>query len=145
MREHMDQKGFIFTFDAVLALIPLFLIMVLISNLPVSSDAQSQVTLSQDAQDYLDVLASSRINEHSVLDSMVQALKTGKDSGVEEAREIAKPVLDNLTAGKSYQLLETSQLNGTIIISQGNLDSSPSVASATRNCGNYTFVLYVSQ
>lgn len=141
----MDQKGFIFTFDAVLALIPLFLIMVLISNLSVSSDPQSQVTLSQDAQDFLDVLASSRINEHNVLDRMVQALKTGKESGVEDAREIAKPVLDNLTAGKSYQLLETSQLNGTIIISHGNLDSSPIVASATRNWENYTFVLYVSQ
>lgn len=141
----MDQKGFIFTFDAVLALIPLFLVIIVISNLPVSSEDQSQVTLSQDAQDYLDVLASTEINSRSVMESMVQALSTGRESGVKEAGDLAKSVLDNLTDDKSYKLLETSQLNGTTIISQGNLDSSPSVASATCNWGNYTFVLYVGQ
>lgn len=141
----MDKKGFIFTFDAVLALIPLFLMIALISNLSVSGDTSSQVMISQDAQDYLDVLASSQIKDRRVMDSMVQALKTGQDSGVEEARELAKPVLDNLMAGKSYQLLETSQLNGTIIVSQGDLDSSPRIGSATVNWENYTFVLYVGQ
>jgi len=141
----MDQKGFIFTFDAVLALIPLFLVIIVISNLPVSSEDQSQVTLSQDAQDYLDVLASTEINSRSVMESMVQALSTGRESGVKEAGDLAKSVLDNLTDDKSYKLLETSQLNGTTIISQGNLDSSSSVASATCNWGNYTFVLYVGQ
>lgn len=141
----MDQKGFIFTFDAVLALIPLFLVIIVISNLPVSSEDQSQVTLSQDAQDYLDVLASTEINSRSVMESMVQALSTGRESGVKEAGDLAKSVLDNLTNDKSYKLLETSQLNGTTIISQGNLDSSSSVASATCNWGNYTFVLYVGQ
>lgn len=141
----MDQKGFIFTFDAVLALIPLFLVIIVISNLPVSSEDQSQVTLSQDAQDYLDVLASTEINSRSVMESMVQALSTGRESGVKEAGDLAKSVLDNLTDDKSYKLLETSQLNGTTIISQGNLDSSSSVASATCNWGNYTFILYVGQ
>ena len=141
----MDQKGFIFTFDAVLALIPLFLVIIVISNLPVSSEDQSQVTLSQDAQDYLDVLASTEINSRSVMESMVQALSTGRESGVKEAGDLAKSVLDNLTNDKSYKLLETSQLNGTTIISQGNLDSSSSVASATCNWGNYTFELYVGQ
>ncbi len=141
----MDQKGFIFTFDAVLALIPLFLVIIVISNLPVSSEDQSQVTLSQDAQDYLDVLASTEINSRSVMESMVQALSTSRESGVKEAGDLAKSVLDNLTDDKSYKLLETSQLNGTTIISQGNLDSSSSVASATCNWGNYTFVLYVGQ
>ena len=141
----MDQKGFIFTFDAVLALIPLFLVIIVISNLPVSSEDQSQVTLSQDAQDYLDVLASTEINSRSVMESMVQALSTGRESGVKEAGDLAKSVLDNLTNDKSYKLLETSQLNGTTIISQGNLDSSSSVASATCNWGNYTFVRYVGQ
>ena len=141
----MDQKGFIFTFDAVLALIPLFLVIIVISNLPVSSEDQSHVTLSQDAQDYLDVLASTELNSRSVMDSMVQALSTGRESGVKEAGDLAKSVLDNLTDDKSYKLLETSQLNGTTIISQGNLDSSSSVASATCNWGNYTFVLYVGQ
>jgi hypothetical protein len=101
--------------------------------------------ISQDAQDYLDVLASSQIKDRRVMDSMVQALKSSQDSGVEEARELAKPVLDNLIAGKSYQLLETSQLNGTIIVSQGDLDSSPRIGSATVNWEKYTFVLYVGQ
>ncbi len=141
----MDQNGFIFTFDAVLALIPLFLVIITISNLPVSSDSESQVMMCQDAQDYLDVLASTEINSRNVMDSMVQALNTGGDSGVEEAGDLAKPILDDLTANKSYKLLETSQLNRTIIISKGNPDFSPTVASATRNWGNYTFLLYVGQ
>jgi hypothetical protein len=141
----MDQKGFIFTSDAILALIPLFLMMVLISNLPASSDPQSQVIVVEDAQDYLDILAASQIKDRSVMESMVMALKTDPDGGMEKAGEIAKPVLDNLMVGKNYQLLETAQLNGTVIISQGDLNSSPSVASATRNWENYTFVLYVGQ
>jgi hypothetical protein len=145
MREFMDQNGFIFTFDGVLALIPLFLVIIIISNLPASSDSTLQVTNFQDAQDYLDILASTEINSRSLMDSMVQALQTDGDSGVEEAGSLAKPVLDNLTADKSYQLLETSQLDCAIIISKGNLDSSPAVASATRNWGNYTFILYVGQ
>jgi hypothetical protein len=141
----MDQKGFIFTSDAILALIPLFLMMVLLSNLPASSDPQSQVIVAEDAQDYLDILAASQIKDRSVMESMVMALKTDPDGGMEKAGEIAKPVLDNLMVGKNYQLLETAQLNGTVIISQGDLNSSPSVASATRNWENYTFVLYVGQ
>ncbi|MEN6330056.1 MAG: hypothetical protein ABFC91_07185 [Methanobacteriaceae archaeon] len=141
----MDEQGFIFTFDAVLALIPLFLIMVIISNLPVSSDPQSQVIISENSQDYLDVLASSQVKDRSILENMVYALKTDQDKGVERARNLAKPVLDNLMGDKSYQLVETSQLNGTVIISQGNLNSSSRVATATRNCDSYTFVLYVGQ
>jgi hypothetical protein len=141
----MDQKGFIFTSDAILALIPLFLVMILVSTLPTSTETRSQAIISGNAQDYLDILASSQIKDRGVMESMVLALKTDPDGGVEKAGEIAKPVLDNLMVGKSYQLLETSQLNGTIIISQGNLNSSPSVATATRNWENYTFILYVGQ
>ena len=71
------SKGLYFHFDAVLALIPLVLMMVLISNLPVSGDSPSQLTISQDAQDYLNVLASSQIKDGKVMDWMVQALKPG--------------------------------------------------------------------
>ncbi|HNS25511.1 MAG: hypothetical protein QM405_06500 [Euryarchaeota archaeon] len=141
----MDQKGFIFTFDAVLALIPLVLMMVLISNLPVSGDSPSQLTISQDAQDYLNVLASSQIKDGKVMDWMVQALKTGNNDGVEEAGKLAKPILDNLTSGRSYQLLETGQLNNTILISQGNLNTSTIVGSGTLCWENFIFVLYVGQ
>jgi hypothetical protein len=141
----IDENGFIFTFDVIIALIPLFLMMILISNLPASENLPSQVRIYQEAQDYLDVLASSQIKDQKVMDRMVQALKTGEESGVEEAGELSKPVLDGITAGKSYQLWETSQLNGTMIISQGNLNSSPTVGSATLNWENYVFVLYVGQ
>jgi hypothetical protein len=141
----MDQKGFIFTFDAVLALIPLFLTIILISNLSVAPNSQSQVRISQSAQDCLDILAASQIEERTVMESMVLTLKTDKEKGVEEARNLAKPVLDGLIGDKSYQLVETSQLNGTVIVSQGNLDSSPNLSTATRNWEDYTFVLYVGQ
>ncbi|MEG3225273.1 MAG: hypothetical protein BME94_07095 [Methanobacteriales archaeon Met13] len=143
----MDQKGFIFTFDAVLALIPLFLVIALVSSLQVPFEAHSQVVISQNAHDYLDILASSQVKDRSVMESMVQVLNINhnNDTGVEEAREILKPVMDNLMVGTSYQLMETSQLNGTIIISQGDLKSSSRVATATRNWGNYTFILLVGE
>jgi len=143
----MDQKGFIFTFDALIALIPLFLVMVLISSLHLPFEPHSQVVISQNANDYLDILASSQIKDRGVMESMVLVLNTNQNNktGIKEAQELAKPVMDKLLSGKTYQLIETSQLNGTIIISQGDLKSSSNVATATRSCGNYTFILYVGE
>ena len=83
----MDKKGFIFTFDAVLALIPLFLTIILISNLSVAPNSQSQVIISQSAQDCLDILAASQIEERTVMESMVLTLKTDKEN------EIAKMIV----------------------------------------------------
>jgi hypothetical protein len=140
----MDDEGFIYTLDALLAIIPVLIVIIALGNVPSSSNSLITKTGCDDAQDAFDVLADYQDENKPVMQAMVDALEVNEDENrIKKAESLIKPFLCKYLAGKSFELTETSQLNGTIIASQGNVDLSPNIQVASKNWGNYAFQLRV--
>ena len=138
----MDDKGFIFTLDAVLALIPVFIIIMALSS---SNDGNlilpsQQLRLGHQAQDVMDAMSQYRVSESTLLGEISQALV---DNDKDAARDLSQAFLDENLPGANYKLVEINQLNGAAIISNGNMESAQNVAVGTKNYGNHSFRLYV--
>lgn len=143
----MDNKGFIFTLDAVLALIPVFIVLIAVSNTGQGNLIQpsQQIRISHQAQDTLDAMAQYRTGDETLLEKMVTVLKANNNdaSGVDAARKLAGAFLDKTLPGANYEFTELNQLNGKTIISKGNRDKAQNVAVGSKNHGNYSFRLYI--
>ncbi len=142
-----DDKGFIFTIDAFLALIPVFILLMAISSMNQGGLIlpSQQVRLSNQAQDALDVMAQYHISESTLIEEMVRMLEvngTGT-SGVDSAGELASVYLKDNLPGMNYELVEMNQLNGKTITSNGTRDNALNMAVGTKNYGNFCFKLYV--
>ena len=142
-----DDKGFIFTIDAFLALIPIFILLMAISSMNQGDLIlpSQQVRLSNQAQDALDVMAQYHISESTLIEEMVKILEvngTGT-SGVDSAGALAHAYLKDNLPGMNYELVEMNQLNGKTITSNGTMNESSNVAVGTKNYGNYSFKLYI--
>ncbi|MBI4812969.1 MAG: hypothetical protein HY802_00925 [Methanobacterium sp.] len=142
----MDEKGFAYTLDAVLALIPVMIILFGVSNFTVSSESPIQIHSSQKAHDTMDLMVNYHEgNDLSVLERMSTILKSGNNSqgSVDSAGEIASNFLDKNLAGREYLLTEECQLDGETLAGKMELKNADNVATASRNCGNYTFRIYL--
>lgn len=143
----MDDNGFIFTLDAVLALIPVFIILIAVSSVDQGSLIlpSQQIRLSHQAQDALDAMGQYHTSEDTLIEEMVTVLKTNGNNatGIAGAGELAGSYLDNNLQGMNYKLVELNHLNGETIISKGKVEDAPNVAVGTKNHGDYCFKLYV--
>lgn len=143
----MDNKGFIFTFDAVLALIPVFILLMAVSSVNMGSLIQpsQQVRLSNQAQDSLNLMAQYQNPGGTVLEEISTVLKANQNNlaGIDTAKKIADTFLDKNLPGMKYKLIELNQLKGSTITTNGNVDGVGNVAVGNRNYGNYSFQLYV--
>ncbi len=143
----MDDNGFIFTLDAVLALIPVFIVLMAVSGVDQGSLIlpSQQIRLSHQAQDTLDAMAQYHTSESTLIEEMVMVLKANNNdaTGITGAGKLAGAYLDDNLPGMNYELVELNHLNGETIISKGNMDNAPNVAVGTKNYGDYCFKLYV--
>lgn len=143
----MDCKGIIFSIDAALALIPLLILFAAItgsSNLSFNSD---HVRISHDAQDALEVMANYKSGDFksTILQNITDTLQKYNNSqeGVALSGEIAGPYLNRTIGGSKYTLIEINQLKGTVIASNAHMKNGTNTAAGIRNCGNYTFKLFI--
>lgn len=145
----MNEKGFILTMEAVIALIPLFIVLVAVTN--ISNDditfSSQQIRITQDAQDVLETMAQYRngTNSETLLQSMTFALIVNKNNqtGLREAGLIAGSFLNQTLKGMKYNFTEVNQLDGATIVSNANMDEAENIAVGSRSYGNYNFKLYV--
>jgi hypothetical protein len=141
----MDEKGFAYTLDAVLALLPVIIILFGVSNFTLS-ESPLPIHSSQKAHDTMDLMVNYREgNGLSVLERISTILTSGNNSqsSVDSAGEIASNFLDKNLAGKEYLFTEESHLGGEPLAGKMELKNADNVATASRNCGNYTFRIYV--
>ncbi len=141
----MDEKGFAYTLDAVLALIPVMIILFGVSNFTASPEP-IQIHSSQKAHDTMDLMVNYREgNDLSVLERVSTILASGNNSqgSVDSAGEIASNFLDKNLGGREYLLTEESLLGGKTLAGKMELKNADNVATASRKCGNYTFRIYV--
>jgi len=143
----MNEKGLIFTLDAVLALIPVFIIIAAVANVSVSGLAYSskQVRYIQDAQDTLEIMTANQNGLNSnVLQNIasILALSNNSERGVQEAGKIAGPYLNKTLGNSKYSLMEISRLNKSIA-SRGNITNAADISVGFKSSGKYIFKLYV--
>jgi len=144
----MDDKGLIFTIDAALALIPIFIVLTTIASL--GDDglmfSSQQIRISHDAQDTLETMATYKAGPEgiSALQNMTDTLIVNNNSatGRALAGEVASKYLNNTIKDAKYNLTEIRQLN-TTIVSNANMASANNTAVGVRNFGDYTFRLYI--
>ncbi len=143
----MDNKGFIFTLDAVLALIPVFIVLMTVSCVDQGDLIlpSQQIRLSHQAQDAMDAMGQYRVSETTLIEEIVMILEANNNdaTGVDAAGKLAGAYLDNNLLGMNYKLVELNQLDGSTIISKGDIDDAQNVAVGSKNYGDYSFKLYV--
>lgn len=143
----MDEKGFVYTLDTILALIPVMIVLFGVTHLTASPEPHSQVISSQKAQDTMQLMAQYTEGDGmTVLERISSILASGhnNEASIRKAGKIASSFLDKNFSGK-YILTEESQLNGKSLAGNLDLKSTMNVATASRNCGSYTFRIYVEQ
>jgi hypothetical protein len=144
----MDDGGFVYTLDAVLALIPVMIVLVGVSHLTESPQSYSETKISHVAQDSLEMMAQYHAGDGlTVLESMSHTLSVYQNNatGINVTSTIATGFLDKNLVGREYLLCEESQLDGVRLAGRLNLENASNVNTASRNCGNYTYRLYVGE
>lgn len=135
----MDNKGFIFTVDAALMLIPIFIIIAAVShvNLAVPNEAPYYNT-----QDVMDTIYSTQNGNLISIANVITS--TGTISSTNNNLTDLKSIL--LSYHTNYEF-DYSKNNGTTFISlinSGNrVNANGIVSSATRTYGNVIFRLYM--
>ncbi|MCE7699254.1 MAG: hypothetical protein K8E24_010725 [Methanobacterium paludis] len=143
----MDERGFAFSLDAVLALIPVLIVAAAVTGLnydPLTTE--SHVRLSHSAQDSIEAMAHYKQDDGSnTLQDISNILKENQndETGIKNAGQIAGSFLNKTLKGANYSLTEETQLKGKVIASNADLNSADNVAVGVKNCDNYTFKLYV--
>ena len=144
----MNNKGYFALFDGIVAIIILFTVF-LIFNLVISVPDNSVSTVSyefKDSQDVMEQLSSKvNITDVSFLESITSILENGRNSkaSIRKVSVLCGEKFKNLGLTKNYYFTETHHLNGVEIISNGNMESASNITTASRNYGDYCYVLYV--
>ena len=144
-----DNKGFISLIDALLSIFILLLVliafnMVIDIDLPSLSEENNDFKTSQDIMEIMSSKVDGR--DHSLIERISFILSSNNDS-ISSKRE-AKALLDDffssyLDDGHHYAFMETNHLNGEVLSSNGDYESSDRVNVAIRNYGNYSYKLYL--
>ena len=144
-----DNKGFVSLADAMLSIF--ILLMVLMAfNMMIDIEVPSLSEESNDfktSQDIMEIM-SSKVDgrDYTVLERITYILSENNNS-IASKREV-KVILDEFFMvyfddRYHYSFVETNQLNGEILSSNGDYSSSGRVNVAIRNYGNYSYKLYV--
>jgi Tfp pilus assembly protein PilE len=146
MDDFMDDNGFIFTLDAALGLVIIFIVLAALANVNIPSYSSSQIRLSHNAQDTLETMATYKTDPDGfiVLQNVAFALAANKNdqTGVNEAGQIAGAYLNQTLGSAKYNLTETNQINATIA-ANADMKKADNTAVCVKNCDGYTFRLYI--
>ena len=140
----MDDNGFVFTLDAVLALVIVFIALAAVASIN-ESPLSSQIRVSHNAEDVLETMATYKRSpeEPSVLQNIASILAANKNdqTGISEAGQVAGDYLNQTLNNTKYNLTEP-QLNATIAANAG-MEEASDVAVGVKSCDGYVFRLCV--
>ncbi|WP_414470063.1 hypothetical protein [Methanobacterium sp. ACI-7] len=141
----MDNKGLIFTLDAAIALIPIFIIIAAVVSVSSSDNTYTQIRLAHNAQDTLENMGMHQNNQQlSTLQKITYTLSLNNNSndGINEAGKIAGFYLNKTLGNSKYKLVEISVLNKTIV-SNGDILETENISVGFKSFENYIFKLYI--
>ncbi len=149
-----DKKGFVSLIDALLSIFILFMVLIAFNmmidiEIPTLTEENNGFKTSQDIMEIMSSKVDGR--DHSILERITYILHQNNNS--ESSKREVKALLDDFfstyleNAGSNepyhYAFVETNQLNGDVLSSNGDYSSASEVNLATRNYGNYSYRLYL--
>ena len=144
-----DNKGFVSLADAMLSIFILLMVLVAFNmvvdiEIPSLSEESNDFKSSQDIMEIMSSKVDGR--DYAVLERITYILSENNNS-IASKREV-EAILDEFFMvyfddRYHYSFVETNQLNGDILSSNGDYSSSDRVNVAIRNYGNYSYKLYV--
>ncbi|WP_405324016.1 hypothetical protein [Methanobrevibacter sp.] len=145
----IDNKGFVSLADAMLSIFILLMVLMAFNmmsdiEVPSLSEESNDFKTSQDIMEIMSSKVDGR--DYAVLERITYILSENNNS-IASKREV-KAILDEFFMvyfddRYHYSFVETNQLNGDILSSNGDYSSSDRVNVAIRNYGNYSYKLYV--
>ena len=145
----IDNKGFISLADAMLSIFILLMVLVAFNmvvdiEIPSLSEESNDFKSSQDIMEIMSSKVDGR--DYAVLERITYILSENNNS-IASKREV-KAILDEFfmlyfDEMYYYSFVETNQLNGEVLSSNGDYSSSERVNVAIRNYGNYSYKLYI--
>ena len=145
----IDNKGFVSLADAMLSIFVLLMVfmtfnMMIDIEIPSLSEESNDFKTSQDIMEIMSSKVDGR--DYTVLERITYILSENNNS-ITSKREV-KAILDEFFMvyfddRYHYSFVETNQLNGEILSSNGDYSSSERVNVAIRNYGNYSYKLYI--
>ena len=145
----IDNKGFVSLADAMLSIFILLMVLVAFNmvvdiEIPSLSEESNDFKSSQDIMEIMSSKVDGR--DYTVLERITYILAENNNS-IASRREV-KAILDEFFMvyfddRYHYSFVETNQLNGEILSSNGDYSSSERVNVAIRNYGNYSYKLYI--
>jgi hypothetical protein len=145
----IDNKGFVSLADAMLSIFILLMVLVAFNmvvdiEIPSLSEESNDFKSSQDIMEIMSSKVDGR--DYTVLERITYILAENNNS-IASRREV-KAILDEFFMvyfddRYHYSFVETNQLNGGILSSNGDYSSSERVNVAIRNYGNYSYKLYI--
>lgn len=144
-----DNKGFISLIDALLSIF--ILLMVLIAfNMIIDIDVPSLSEENRDfktSQDIMEIMSSKVDGRDYTLIERISYILSSNNNSIASKREV-KLLLDDffsayLDNNHHYAFVESNNLNGEVLSSNGDYESSDRVNVAIRNYGNYSYKLYL--
>ena len=144
-----DNKGFVSLADAMLSIFILLMVLMAFNmmsdiEIPSLSEENNDFKSSQDIMEIMSSKVDGR--DFTVLERITYILSENNNS-IASRREV-KVILDEFFMvyfddRYHYSFVETNQLNGDILSSNGDYSSSERVNVAIRNYGNYSYKLYI--
>lgn len=144
-----DNKGFASLIDALLSIF--ILLMVLIAfNMIIDIDVPSLSEENRDfktSQDIMEIMSSKVDGRDYTLIERISYVLSSNNNSLASKREV-KSLLDDffsayLDNNHYYAFVESNNLNGEVLSSNGDYESSDRVNVAIRNYGNYSYKLYL--
>lgn len=145
----IDNKGFVSLADAMLSIFVLLMVLMTFNmmidiEIPSLSEESNDFKTSQDIMEIMSSKVDGR--DYTVLERITYILSENNNS-ITSKREV-KAILDEFFMvyfddRYHYSFVETNQLNGEILSSNGDYSSSERVNVAIRNYGNYSYKLYI--
>ena len=145
----IDNKGFVSLADAMLSIFILLMVLVAFNmvvdiEIPSLSEESNDFKSSQDIMEIMSSKVDGR--DYAVLERITYILSENNNS-IASKREV-KAILDEFfmlyfDEMYYYSFVETNQLNGEVLSSNGDYSSSERVNVAIRNYGNYSYKLYI--
>ena len=145
----IDNKGFVSLADAMLSIFILLMVLVAFNmvvdiEIPSLSEESNDFKSSQDIMEIMSSKVDGR--DYTVLERITYILSENNNS-IASKREV-EAILDEFFMvyfddRYHYSFVETNQLNGDILSSNGDYSSSERVNVAIRNYGNYSYKLYI--
>mgnify|MGYP003309366919 CR=1 FL=1 len=144
-----DNKGFISSFDALLSIFILLMVLIAL-NMMIDIDVPSLSEENRNfktSQDIMEIMSSKVDGRDYTLIERISFILSSNNNSIASKREV-KSLLDDffsayLDNNHHYAFVESNNLNGEVLSSNGDYESSDRVNVAIRNYGNYSYKLYL--